>query len=223
MHIDIITAFPQLFDSPFAHSMINRAKNKDLLHIKLHNLKDYGLGKHRQIDDEPYGNDAGMVLMIEPVDRCITALKSKRTYDDIIYTAPDGELWNQQKANYYSMQKNVIILCGHYKGIDERIREHLITKEISIGEYVLSGGEYAAMVMVDSISRLLPGVLGNEESALTDTFQDNMVAPPVYTRPAEYKGWKVPDILRSGNFKAINDWKMNASETRTNSFFDKPK
>jgi tRNA (guanine37-N1)-methyltransferase len=215
MRIDIITVLPELLESPFQHSIIKRAINKSLVEIYLHDLRKYGLGKHHQVDDYAYGNDAGMVLMLQPVDECISKLKSERNYDDIIYTSPDGEVLNQGIANEISLKGNLIILCGHYKGIDYRIREHFITREISIGDYVLSGGELAAAVLVDSIVRLLPGVLSDETSALSDSFQDGLLAPPVYTRPAEYKGWKVPDVLLSGNFKKIDEWKEQQAYERT--------
>jgi tRNA (guanine37-N1)-methyltransferase len=215
MRIDIITIFPEIFEGPFNYSIIKRAGDKGLAEIHLHSLRDYAFNKHKSVDDYPFGGGAGMVMMIEPVDRCIEDLKVQRNYDEIIYTSPDGEMLNQAIANQLSMSSNLIILCGHYKGIDERIREHLITKEISIGDYVLSGGEYAAIVLCDSIIRLIPGVLGDETSALSDSFQDGLIAPPVYTRPAEYKGWKVPEILLSGNEKEINKWKLEQSLNRT--------
>ncbi len=215
MHIDIITVVPELLESPFSHSIMKRASDKGLLTIALHNLRNYSKNNYKQVDDYQYGGGAGMVMMIEPIDRCISELKEKRDYDEVIYLSPDGELLNQKVANYLSLQKNLILLCGHYKGVDERVREHLITKEISIGNYVLSGGELAAAVLVDSIGRLLPGVLNNETSALEDSFQDNLIAPPVYTRPAEYKGWKVPDILTSGNTPKIAEWRAEQSFIRT--------
>jgi len=215
MRIDIITLFPEIFDGPFQHSMIKRAIDKGLAEIHLHNLRDYSTSKHKSVDDYPFGGGAGMVMMIEPVDLCIQDLKSTCTYDEIIYTSPDGEKLDQGIANKLSLQKNIIILCGHYKGIDERIREHLITKEISIGDYVLSGGEYAAIVICDSITRLIPGVLGDECSALSDSFQDGLLAPPIYTRPSDYKGWKVPEVLLSGNDKLIHKWKTEQAIQRT--------
>ncbi len=215
MRIDIITVLPELLSSPLEHSIVKRASDKLLVDIRLHDLRKYGLGKHRQVDDYPYGNDAGMVLMIEPVDKCISALKKQRHYDEVIYTSPDGELFDQPMANSLSLKKNLIILCGHYKGIDQRIRDSLITKEISIGNYVLTGGELAAAVIVDGIVRLIPGVLSDETSALSDSFQDKLLSPPIYTRPAEYKGMKVPDVLTSGNFKLIDDWKEKQSFERT--------
>ena len=216
MHIDIITLFPEMFDGPFSHSIIKRAKEKGLVNIKIHQLRDYSPDKkHKKVDDYAFSGGAGMVMMIEPVYNIIEKLKSERDYDEIIYMSPDGELFDQPAANKLSMMKNIIILCGHYKGIDERIREHLITKEISIGNYVLSGGELAAAVVVDATVRLLPGVLGNESSALTDSFQNNLVSPPVYTRPREFNGWKVPDILLSGNEKLIDNWKLEQAIKRT--------
>ena len=216
MHIDIITVLPELLDSPLNHSILKRAKEKGLVEINVHDLRDYSLDqRHRRVDDYPYGGAAGMVMQIEPIDRAITALKEKRVYDEVIYTSPDGEMFNQPMANTLSMAQNLIILCGHYKGIDYRIREHLITKEISIGDYVLTGGELAAAVICDSLVRLIPGAIGDEQSALSDSFQDNLLAPPVYTRPAEYKGWKVPDILLSGNEKLIREWEYEQSLERT--------
>jgi tRNA (guanine37-N1)-methyltransferase len=215
MRIDIITVLPELLESPMSFSMVKRAQDKGLAEIHLHDLREYGLGKHRQVDDYAYGNDAGMVMMAEPVDACISALKKERDYDEIIYTSPDGERFDQPMANQLSLKKNVIILCGHYKGIDHRIREHLVTREISIGDFVMTGGELAAAVMTDSIVRLIPGVLSDESSALSDSFQDNLLSPPVYTRPADYKGWKVPEVLMSGNFKKIDDWKEKQAFERT--------
>ncbi|MBO5721361.1 MAG: tRNA (guanosine(37)-N1)-methyltransferase TrmD, partial [Bacteroidales bacterium] len=212
MHIDIITVLPELLDSPLNHSILKRAKEKGLVEINVHDLRDYSLDqRHRRVDDYPYGGAAGMVMQIEPIDRAISALKEKRNYDEIIYTSPDGEMFNQPMANTLSMAQNLIILCGHYKGIDYRIREHLITKEISIGDYVLTGGELAAAVICDSVVRLIPGAIGDEQSALSDSFQDNLLAPPVYTRPAEYKGWRVPDILLSGHQRKIEEWQHEQS------------
>lgn len=196
-------------------SILKRAQNKGLVEIEVHNLRDYTTNKHRQVDDYPFGGEAGMVLQIEPIDNIISALKQKRTYDEIIYTSPDGEVFDQQIANQMSSYKNIIILCGHYKGIDYRVREHLITREISIGDYVLTGGELAAAVMTDAIVRLIPGAIGDEQSALSDSFQDNLLAPPVYTRPADYKGWKVPDILLSGHEAKIKEWELQQSLERT--------
>ena len=215
MHIHIISVAPELLDSPFAHSIMKRAIQKGLLHIHLHNLRDWAINKHGQIDDYQYGGGAGMVIMCEPLVNAIESLQKKYHFDEIIYMTPDGETFNQQKANILSLQENILIICGHYKGIDQRIREHYITKEISIGNYVLSGGELAAAVLVDAIGRLIPGVLNDETSALTDSFQDNLLAPPVYTRPADFKGWKVPEILLQGDSKKIEDWRHEQSLIRT--------
>ena len=198
---------PQLIESPLNHSIVQRGKDKGLVNIVLHNLHDYGLGNYKQVDDTPYGGGAGMVIRCEPVFDCIEALLKERSYDEVIFMCPDGELYDQKMANQLSLKENIIILCGHFKGIDQRIREHLITKEISIGSYVLSGGELGAAVLADSIVRLLPGVISDEESALTDSFQDDLLAPPVYTRPADYRGWKVPDVLQSGHFAKIEEWR----------------
>ncbi|UOE41741.1 tRNA (guanosine(37)-N1)-methyltransferase TrmD [Chryseobacterium suipulveris] len=207
MRIDIISVLPELMESPFRASILKRAMDKGLAEVHFHQLRDYGLGKYRQIDDEPYGGGAGMVMMIEPLDKCISELKAQRDYDEVIYLTPDGETLNQKIANTLSIKNNLIFLCGHYKGIDQRVRELHITKEISIGDYVLTGGELAACVLADSVIRLLPGVLNDEQSALTDSFQDNLLSPPIYTRPDEYKGLKVPEILLSGNQKKIEDWR----------------
>ncbi|MDP2176287.1 MAG: tRNA (guanosine(37)-N1)-methyltransferase TrmD [Bacteroidota bacterium] len=215
MRIDIITVVPELFHSPFNHSMVKRAQDKGLVEINIINLRDYSLNKYGQVDDYQYGGGAGMVLMCEPLSNAIEDLIKQRTYQEIIYTSPDGDLWNQHEANKLSTIENIIIICGHYKGIDQRIRDLYVTKEISIGDFVLTGGEMAAVIISDSIVRLLPGVLGNEESALTDSFQDDLLAPPVYTRPAEFKGLKVPEVLLSGNFKLIDEWRMDQSELRT--------
>lgn len=215
MRIDIITIFPEMFEGPFSHSIIKRAKDKNLVDIHLHQLRDYTTDKHRKVDDYAFSGGAGMVMMIEPVVRCIEELQKERDYDEIIYTSPDGELFDQPMANNLSLLKNVIILCGHYKGIDERIREHFITKEISVGDFVLSGGELAAAIITDSVVRLLPGVLGNEVSALSDSFQNNLIAPPVYTRPRDFRGWEVPPILLSGNERKIEEWKYEQSVKRT--------
>ncbi len=215
MRIDIITIFPEMFDGPFNHSIVKRAQQKAAVEIHLHQLRNYSTNKHNNIDDAPYAGGAGMVMMIEPVARCIEKLKSEREYDEVIYTSPDGVLLNQKAVNNLSLLKNIIILCGHYKGIDERIREHYITSEISIGNYVLSGGELAAAVIADAVVRLIPGVLNDETSALSDSFQDDLVSPPVYTRPADFNGWKVPEILLSGNEKLINQWKHEQSIERT--------
>lgn len=206
MRIDIISVLPELMESPFRTSILKRAVDKGLAEVHFHHLRDFGLGKHRQVDDAPYGGSAGMVMMVEPLDRCISELKEQRTYDEVIYLTPDGETLTQKIANSLSTKRNLIFLCGHYKGIDQRIRELHITKEISIGDYVLTGGELAACVLADSVIRLLPGVLNDEQSALTDSFQDNLLSPPIYTRPAEYKGLKVPEILLSGNLQKIQDW-----------------
>ena len=215
MRIDIITLQPALLESPFNHSMIQRAKDKGFVTINIINLRDYAINAHGQVDDYQYGGGSGMVMMCEPLANAIEDLKKERNYDEIIYTSPDGELLNQSISNTLSLYENIILLCGHYKGIDERIRQLYVTKEISIGNYVLTGGELAAAVITDSIVRLIPGVLGNEESALTDSFQDDLLAPPVYTRPAEFKGLKVPDVLLSGNFKLIEEWRMNQAEEKT--------
>jgi tRNA (guanine37-N1)-methyltransferase len=215
MRIDIITIFPEMFEGPFSHSIIKRALEKNLVDIQLHQLRNYSTDKHRKVDDYAFSGGAGMVMMIEPIVACIEALQKEREYDEIIYTCPDGELFDQHTANNISLLKNIIILCGHYKGIDERIRDHFITKEISIGNFVLSGGELAAAVIIDGLVRLIPGVLGNETSALSDSFQNNLVAPPVYTRPRDFRGLEVPDILLSGNERKIEEWKHDQSVKRT--------
>lgn len=215
MRIDIITALPKLLESPFGDSILQRAIQRQLVEVVVHDLKDYGIGKHRQIDDYQFGGGAGMVMMMEPICNCIDKLKAERTYDEIIYMTPDGARFDQKTANTLSLKGNLLILCGHYKGIDQRIRDAYITKEISIGDYVLSGGELAAAVVSDAVIRLLPGVLNDESSALSDSFQDDLLAPPVYTRPAEYKGMKVPDILLSGNFPKIEDWRYEQAVKRT--------
>lgn len=215
MRIDIITAVPELLESPLNHSIVKRARDKGLVEIVVHNLRDYSEDKHRRVDDYSFGFGAGMVLQIEPIDRAITALKRERNYDEVIYTSPDGEPFTQKMANNYSMAENLIILCGHYKGVDHRVREHLITREITIGDYVLTGGELPAAIMTDAIVRLLPGAIGDEMSALSDSFQDNLLAPPVYTRPVEYKGWKVPDILLSGHQAKIEAWEHEQALERT--------
>lgn len=206
---------PEMLDSPLNCSILKRAQDKGLVEIAVHNLRDFSLNKHRKVDDYPFGGEAGMVMQIEPVDRCITMLQEQRHYDDIIFTTPDGEQFLQPIANQLSLAENLIILCGHYKGIDYRIREHFVTREISIGDYVLTGGEIPAAVIADAVVRLIPGAIGDEQSALSDSFQDNLLAPPVYTRPAEYKGWRVPDILLSGNQAKIDEWKHNQSMERT--------
>jgi tRNA (guanine37-N1)-methyltransferase len=215
MHIDIITLHPGLLESPFRHSIVKRAIEKKLAEVNIVNLRNYGIGHYKQVDDAPFGGGAGMVMTIEPIANCIEGLKAQRTYDEIIYLTPDGKSFNQQMANSLSLCKNIILLCGHYKGIDERIRELYITKEISIGDYVLSGGELPAAVFCDAIIRLLPDVLSDETSALSDSFQDNLLAPPVYTRPADYKGFKVPDVLLSGNPKQIDEWRHEQSIEKT--------
>jgi tRNA (guanine37-N1)-methyltransferase len=215
MRIDIITVLPELLRSPFEASILKRAIDKGLVEVHLHNLRDYSTNKHKNVDDYQFGGGAGMVMMIEPIDAIISKLKSEREYDEVIYMSPDGETLNQGMANRMSLLKNIIILCGHYKGVDQRVRDHFITKEISIGDYVLSGGELAAAVVSDSIIRLIPGVLSNETSALTDSFQDNLLSPPIYTRPAEYKGWKVPDVLLSGNFANIDKWREDMAMEHT--------
>ncbi len=215
MRIDIITLHPALLESPFQHSIVKRAIEKKLAEINIINLRDYGIGNYKQVDDAPFGGGAGMVMTIEPIANCIEELKKQRTYDEIIYLTPDGTRFNQQIANSLSLCKNIILLCGHYKGVDERVRELYITKEISIGDYVLSGGELPAAVLCDAIIRLLPGVLSDETSALSDSFQDNLLAPPVYTRPADYNGLKVPDVLLSGNQKQIDNWRHEQSIEKT--------
>jgi tRNA (guanine37-N1)-methyltransferase len=215
MHIDIITTLPKLVESPFSDSILKRAQAKGIVTVNVIDLRQYATNKHRTTDDYAFGGGAGMVMMIEPIDNCIADLKSKRQYDDIIYMSPDGQRLNQSLANELSLKKNLILLCGHYKGVDERVREHLITREISIGDYVLSGGELAAAVVADAVIRLIPGVLSDETSALSDSFQDNLIAPPVYTRPAEYKGWKVPDVLLSGHATKIEEWRHEQSLERT--------
>ncbi|ROS89196.1 tRNA (guanosine(37)-N1)-methyltransferase TrmD [uncultured Duncaniella sp.] len=215
MRIDILTVLPEMIESPLNCSILKRAQDKGLAEIVVHNLREYTTNKHRKVDDYPFGGEAGMVMQIEPVDRAIADLKSQRDYDEIIFTSPDGEQFDQPMANSLSLAQNLIILCGHYKGIDYRIREHLITKEISIGDYVLTGGEIPAVVIADAVIRLIPGAIGDEQSALSDSYQDNLLAPPVYTRPAEYKGWRVPDILLSGHKAKIDDWKHEQALERT--------
>ena len=215
MRIDIITCLPRLLESPFSDSILKRAQQKGLVTVAIHDLREYSQNKHRTTDDYAFGGGAGMVMMIEPIDLCISKLKSERNYDEVIYMSPDGELFSQSLANQLSLKQNLIILCGHYKGVDERVREHLITREISIGNYVLSGGELAAAVVSDSIIRLIPGVLSDETSALTDSFQDGLIAPPVYTRPAEYKGWSVPEVLLSGHEAKISEWRQEKALERT--------
>lgn len=215
MRIDILTILPKLFDGPFSDSILKRAQDKGHVEIHLHNLRDYSTDKHKNVDDYQYGGGAGMVMRVEPIAACIDRLKSERAYDEIIYMTPDGQLLEQGISNQLSIKNNLMVLCGHYKGVDERIRTHYITKEISIGSYVLSGGELAAAVLVDSIIRLIPGVLSDETSALTDSFQDHLLSPPVYTRPPEYKGWKVPEVLLSGNPKEIERWREEEALKRT--------
>lgn len=215
MRIDILTVLPEMFTSPLSCSILKRAQDKGLAEIVVHNLRDYTTNKHRKVDDYPFGGEAGMVMQIEPIDRAITHLRSQRDYDEVIFTSPDGETFNQPMANAMSLLNNIIILCGHYKGIDYRIREHLITREISVGDYVLTGGELPAIAITDAIVRLIPGAIGDEQSALSDSFQDNLLAPPVYTRPADYNGWRVPDILLSGHQAKIDDWKHEQALART--------
>ena len=215
MRIDIITVLPELIRSPFEASILKRAIEKGLVEVLFHNLRDYTTNKQKSVDDYQYGGGAGMVMSIQPIDDCIAKLKSERNYDEVIYMTPDGETLNQSMANGMSLLKNIIILCGHYKGVDQRVRDQFITREISIGDYVLSGGELGAAVLCDSIIRLIPGVLSNETSALTDSFQDNLLSPPIYTRPAEYKGWKIPEILLSGNFPKIEEWREQKAYEHT--------
>ena len=215
MRIDIITLFPELLRSPFEASIVKRAIEGKKADVVFHNLRDYTVSKHKQVDDAPFGGGAGMVMMIEPIDKCITKLKAERSYDQIIYMTPDGEQLNQKISNECSLMQNIILLCGHYKGVDHRVRDHFITREISIGDFVLSGGELAAAVFCDSIIRLIPGVLGNESSALSDSYQDNLLAPPIYTRPANYNGWEVPEILTSGNTSAVDLWREEQAFERT--------
>jgi len=215
MRIDILTIFPEMFRGPFDLSIIKRARDKGLLQLHLHDLRDYASDKYRSVDDYPYGGGAGMVMMAEPIAKCIEELRKTSSYDEIIFLTPDGQLLDQKLANSLSLKENLILLCGHYKGIDERIREHFITREISIGNYVLSGGELAAAVMVDGLARLIPGVLGDESSALSDSFQDDLLSPPVYTRPADFRGWKVPEVLLSGHEKNIREWRLNQALERT--------
>ena len=215
MRIDIITVVPELLKSPFEASILKRAITNGLVEVHTHNLRDFSTNSYKQIDDYQYGGGAGMVMMIEPIDKCISKLKSERDYDEIIYMTPDGKTFNQRTANELSLKENLIILCGHYKGVDQRVRDHFITREISIGDFVLSGGELGAALVCDAVIRLLPGVLGDETSALTDSFQDNLLAPPIYTRPAEYKGWAVPEILTSGNTGKIEEWREEEAYKRT--------
>ncbi len=215
MRVDIVTALPQLLESPLSHSIVKRAQERGLVEIHLHNLREYGIGNYRQIDDYPFGGDAGMVLMAEPIFTIIEKLKSEREYDEVIYLSPDGETFDQSIANKLSLKKNIIMLAGHYKGVDQRVREHLITREISIGDYVLSGGELAAAVLCDALVRLIPGAISDVTSALSDSFQDNLLAPPIYTRPAKFREWQVPEILLSGNHKLIKEWQEREALERT--------
>ncbi len=215
MRIDILTVLPEMFSSPLDCSILKRAQEKGLVEFHVHNLRDYSTNKHRKVDDYPFGGEAGMVMQVEPIDRCIEALKAERDYDEVIFTSPDGELFDQPMANRMSLLNNIIILCGHYKGVDYRVREHLITKEISVGDYVLTGGELPAIIISDALVRLIPGALGDEQSALSDSFQDHLLAAPDYTRPAEYKGWRVPDILLSGHEAKIAEWRHEQSLART--------
>lgn len=215
MRIDILTVLPEMLESPLGCSILKRAVDKGLAELHVHNLREYTTNKHRKVDDYPFGGEAGMVMQVEPVDRCIAALKAERPYDEVIFTAPDGERFDQRMANSMSLLDNIIILCGHYKGIDYRIREHLITREISIGDYVLTGGEIPAVVIADAVVRLIPGVIGDEQSALTDSFQDNLLEPPIYTRPASYNGWDVPPILLSGHEARIAEWRHEQALERT--------
>lgn len=215
MRIDILTVLPEMLESPLNCSILKRAQDKGLAEIVVHNLRDYTTNKHRKVDDYPFGGEAGMVMQVEPVDRALTYLKSQRDYDEVIFASPDGEVLSQPMANSLSLLNNIVILCGHYKGIDYRIREHLITKEISIGDYVLTGGEIPAVVITDAVVRLIPGVIGDEQSALSDSFQDNLLAPPIYTRPADYNGWRVPDILLSGHQARIDQWRYDQAVERT--------
>ncbi|MCL3781518.1 tRNA (guanosine(37)-N1)-methyltransferase TrmD [Prolixibacteraceae bacterium JC049] len=215
MRIDILTVVPELLESPFNHSIVQRGKDKGLVDIHIHNIRDFSEDKHKKVDDYAFSGGAGMVLTIQPIEKAINWLKSQREYDEIIYTTPDAPVYNQKTANTLSLCKNIIILCGHYKGVDQRVRDHFITKEICIGDYVLTGGEMAAAIIVDSIVRLIPGVISDETSALTDSFQDDLLSPPVYTRPADYNGWEVPDILLSGNEAKVEEWKMQKAYERT--------
>lgn len=215
MRIDILTLFPTMFQGPFSESIIKRAVEKGIVDINLHDIRDYSEDKHKRVDDYPFGGGAGMVMQIDPIARAINTLKAERTYDHVLFMTPDGRRFDQKEANRLSLSGNIIILCGHYKGVDQRVREHFITGEISVGDFVLSGGELAAAVVVDAVVRVLPGVIGDETSALTDSFQDNLLAPPVYTRPSDYNGWKVPDVLLSGNDKLIDEWREQQAYERT--------
>lgn len=215
MQIDVLTLFPGFFQGPFSESIMKRALQKELVNIRLHNIRDYSTNKHKSVDDYPFGGGAGMVMSIEPIHRCLNQLQTEHTYDEVIYLTPDGELFDQQMANQLSLKKNLAFVCGHYKGVDERVRTHLVTKEISIGDYVLTGGEMAAAVVIDAIVRLIPGVLSDETSALSDSFQDGLISPPVYTRPANYQGWEVPEVLLSGHQQKIEEWRHRQSIERT--------
>jgi tRNA (guanine37-N1)-methyltransferase len=215
MQIDILTLFPQIFEGPFTESILKRAVERDLVKIDLHNIRDYSLSKHKNVDDYPFGGGAGMVMSVEPIDRCLTHLKESKVYDEIIFMSPDGEPFTQKIANELSTKKNLVFLCGHYKGVDERVREHLVTRELSLGDFVLTGGELAAAAMVDAIIRLIPGALNDETSALSDSFQDDLISPPVYTRPASYNGWEVPAVLLSGHQAKIDEWRHEQSLVRT--------
>ena len=215
MRIDILTVLPEMFDSPLGCTILQRAQNNGLVEFHIHNLRDYTTNKHRKVDDYPFGGEAGMVMQVEPIDRCISSLKEQREYDEVIFTSPDGERFDQPMANRMSLLNNIIILCGHYKGVDYRVREHLITKEISIGDYVLTGGELPAIIISDALVRLIPGAIGDEQSALSDSFQDKLLAAPDYTRPSEYKGWRVPDILLSGHEAKIAEWRHEQALERT--------
>jgi len=217
MRIDILTILPRLLDGPFADSILERAQERGLCEIHLHNIREYSKDKHKSVDDYQFGGGAGMVMMIQPIADCIDALKAERAYDEVIYLTPDGDRLNQKMCNEFSLKSNLIMICGHYKGIDQRLRDHYVTREISIGDYVLSGGELAAAVLTDAIVRLIPGVMNDETSALTDSFQDDLLAPPVYTRPADYNGWQVPEVLLSGNFKRIEEWRMDQAMEKTKS------
>lgn len=215
MQVDVLTLFPQIFEGPFSESIIKRAIEREIVSINLHNIRDYSLSKHKNVDDYPFGGGAGMVMQIEPIHRCLQHLQEHREYDEVIYMSPDGEPFTQKIANELSTKKNLIFLCGHYKGVDERVREHLVTRELSLGDFVLTGGEIAAAAMIDAVVRLLPGVLNDETSALSDSFQDDLISPPVYTRPADYNGWKVPEVLLSGHQAKIDAWRHEQSLVRT--------
>lgn len=215
MHIDILTLFPEMFESPFGHSMMKRAVQKGIVELNCVNIRDYSTNKHKSVDDYPFGGGAGLVMMVEPIHLCMSALQAERTYDEVIYLSPDGEVFDQKIANQLSTKSNLMFLCGHYKGVDERVRTHLVTRELSLGSFVLTGGELAAATMVDAIVRLIPGVLNDEQSALSDSFQDDLISPPVYTRPAVYNGWEVPEVLLSGHAAKIEEWRHEQSLKRT--------